>query len=354
MSTKTINLNRNKYDRVYDWTDAEIEDWISEHKVLFMTNSMCRPGSMFLSSIMTYAQLIPVHNFTIIYGIKDNKPYYGINVFGELTERAFNDPTYSRYDYAVYIDEDCFVADFRALMTQVVRFVEQDCWPCAGPMDGGMICHRNHSRFLFNTYVSMWNMKMLRESTTLIAINELMGQFMKNQNTHTNFLSYMSQHCSDVLQQMDAESMSMIAEGQEYRQEHFEKIDDEMYITPYAKVVMNDPTNSSEPHQTPYSYKDNEAANFEPYYIIEELWIALTGKAPLYLFHTDLYDKELNNDEDACTDNSGLTSALYSTDRRLAVVHTWFSRMYTKFPINNLQLEHTNRINCIITKYGYI
>ncbi len=347
--------NKQIITKVYKWTDSEIKDWISENKVLFMTNSMCRPGSMFLSSVMTYIQYIPIHNFTIIHGINNNRPYYGINVFGELTERSFNDPVYKNFDYAVYIDEDCFVTDFRALMTQVVNFVEKDNWPCAGPMDGGMISHRNHSRFLFNTYVSFWNMKMLRNSTNLVKINELINLLTENKKSYTNFLNYMSQNCFDVLNEMNSESMLMIAEGQKYRQENFEKVDDNLYITPYAKIVMNDPRNSSEPHQTPYSYKDNESENFEPYYIIEEAWIALTNKAPLYLFHTDLYDKNLNNNEDdVCTDNSGLSSALYSIDKRLAVVHTWFSRMYTKFPINDLQLEHTNRINCIITKYGYI
>lgn len=342
-----VNL-KNDFSKVREWTDGEISNWISEHNVLFMTNSMCRPGTMFLSSMMTYVQYVPVHNFTIINGLQNGKPYYGINVFGELTERTFKDIIYKKFDYAVYIDEDCFVSDFNGLMTQVVRFVEEDCWPCAGPMDGGMICHRNHSRILFNTYVSFWNMKMLRKSTTLEAVDRLMKDIMVTKDTYSNFRTHMAKNAPEVMKRMEDESAKMIEEGRKFRIRNFPKIGD-VHITPYAATVADDESNPTERYQVPYSYKDNEKENFEPYYIIEELWIALTKRAPMYIFHADLY---VEGETEA--DNSGLTSALYSIDGQIAVVHTWFSRFYLKFPFSAEQMKHTLRINGVMAKYGYV
>jgi hypothetical protein len=46
------------------------KQWLTEKNVLFVTNSLLRPGGTFLSSLLCYANRIPVHNIAIIQGTK--------------------------------------------------------------------------------------------------------------------------------------------------------------------------------------------------------------------------------------------------------------------------------------------
>ena len=79
-----------------NYSDIEIKKWISDNKILFVTNSICQPGGTFLSSIRTYIDYIPVHNFIVIPGIRDNKPYYGLDVFLELTGLSLSERIYKK------------------------------------------------------------------------------------------------------------------------------------------------------------------------------------------------------------------------------------------------------------------
>ena len=128
---------------------------------------------------------------------------------------------------------------------------------------------------------------------------------------------------------------------------------------PYCEIVRNDPNNPIEPHQTPYSFDDEtEEKNFEPYYVLEQALIILTGNPIYYLFSTDLYnEKEIKNGE--TYDLSGLSSAVYNNietvkEHKLIAVHTWYSRAYTKWPTMPIQLSQTKRINTIIKKFSKI
>jgi hypothetical protein len=66
------------------------------------------------------------------------------------------------FDYVIYIDEDCFITDFYSLVNEFMNFTESGC-VLAGPQDGGVFCHRNHSRLMINTFLSFWNIKLLRD-----------------------------------------------------------------------------------------------------------------------------------------------------------------------------------------------
>ena len=70
--------------------NANLKQWLSDRKVLFVTNSMLRPGGTFLASLLTYAEEIPIHNIAVIPGTKQlirssgevyELPRYGIDVF---------------------------------------------------------------------------------------------------------------------------------------------------------------------------------------------------------------------------------------------------------------------------------
>ena len=337
---------------IKDWTESDIKRWISKNKVLFFTNTRCMPGSIFLSSILTYTDYIPVSNFQIVHGERAGRPFYGFDVFFEMSKFVLGGDFYLKnYDFAVYIDEDCFVTDFNALMEEIVDFVESEEFCMAGPQDGGMICHRNHSRYLFNTYVSFWNFKMLREKTNLKEFTEIMRSIIEDrQRPYQKFMEMMREKQPDLLGRMNALSSDMLIRGKCFRNDTFPMDAHGRHESPYAGTVRNDKTNPIEPNQIPYSYKDDELGNFEPYYLVEEAWVLSTGRPIKYLFHSDLY---IEGEESKNTDNSGLSSALYC-DNRLAVVHTWFSRAYTKWPQNALESMHTARINKIIIKYGVL
>jgi len=41
----------------------------------------------------------------------------------------------------------------------------------SGIPDGGILCHRNHSRLMVNTFLSFWNIKLLRDKQ--VKINDI-------------------------------------------------------------------------------------------------------------------------------------------------------------------------------------
>lgn len=98
------------------WSDNRIKEWIVSKKILFVTNSLCQPGTQFLSALRTWTDKIPIHNFHLIYGLKNNKLYYGADVFNEIVVRSFPGGLYENYDYVCYLDDDCFVTDWEALI----------------------------------------------------------------------------------------------------------------------------------------------------------------------------------------------------------------------------------------------
>ena len=330
-----------------NYSDIEIKKWISDNKILFVTNSICQPGGTFLSSIRTYIDYIPVHNFIVIPGIRDNKPYYGLDVFLELTGLSLSERIYKKFDYIVYIDEDAFICDFKALMEEFCSFMKNDSYCLAGPQDGGIFCHRNHAHYMINTFLSFWNVKLLRQSSDAQEFIDMLNKIdADKRNSYQTFLNLLNEK-SELREEVYTSADEMVDRVRKFREEKFPNGE-----TAYSETVKNDPDNPIEPHQIPYSYKDyEEHTNFEPYYIIEQAYVLLTKKPIKYMFATDYYDSKLSDEE---TDNSGLTSAIYSNDdsHKLIAVHTWFARAYSRWPLVELHLVHTKRINKIIKRFG--
>lgn len=330
-----------------DFSENEMKSWITDNRVLFATNSNLLPGSMYLASLKTYIDNVPVHNMYIASGFQKPEPFYGAKVFHHMSINAFIDNIFKKYDYIVYIDEDAFVTDFQELMNIFHDFMKDDEYCLGGIQDGGVICHRNHSRLMVNTFVSFWNLKLLRQSSeSPKEFHSIVTSISSDpKNSYTWFKNRISQINPSLFVKMKELADSNIDKVTAYRKTHF--IDGEV---PYCETVKNDPTNPVEPHQIPYSFSDDvETYNFEPYYAIEQAYILMTGKPVYYMYATDLFNK----DETEC-DNSGLTSVILSDEDKPVVVHTWFTRQYTKYPVNKVQLYHTNRINTIITKYGVL
>lgn len=328
-----------------EYSEAKLKSWISEKKILFVTNSTLMPGGMYLSSLRTYIDYIPIHNMFIVPGLNNDKPYYGIKVFYEMTMRCIIESLFKKYDYIIYIDEDAFVNDFHSLMNIFYDFYKNDEYCMAGIQDGGVICHRTHSKLMVNTFVSFWNIKKLRDNNvTPNMFNDVINMIVeKNDESYLKFRNIMKENHNDLYLKMNELADKNIERVKEYREKNF--INGEV---PYCETVKNDPNNPIEPHQIPYSFKDEkENNNFEPYYVIEQAYILLTGCPIYYMYATDLFNKE----ETEC-DNSGLTSVILNDEDEPVVVHTWFTRAYTKYPVIEKQLYHTNRINTVIEKYG--
>ena len=333
--------------------NANLKQWLSDRKVLFVTNSMLRPGGTFLASLLTYAEEIPIHNIAVIPGTRQlvkmggevyELPRYGIDVFEELSRRCMQDIVWKQFDYAVYIDDDCFVTDFERLMKMLDDFMKSGQCCLAGPQDGGVFCHRNHSHLMINTFISFWNLKMLRQNTNKEAFRLRLQNLQEGDKPYENFLKQINEDTKNLMINSAQSNIQLMTE---WRRQKFPLVDGR-HLCPYAKIVMDDPSNPVEPHQVPYSYKSS-VQNFEPYYLIEQAWVLETNSPIEYFRACDLYGPEDNDEE---TDNSGLTSAVYDKQMNLVAVHTWFSRAYSKFPTDELMMKHTLRINKIISKYA--
>ena len=331
-----------------------IKTWLSQNKVCFVTNSSAMPSTLLISSLKTYIEYIPIQNFWLIPGIRNNEPFYGFQAFLMMLQYMLSN---NHFDYVIYIDEDCFINDFEALIDEFKIFAAKD-YCIAGPQDGGVICHRTHSKYMINTFLSFWNIKLLREkNVTFDKILMYINDKVKNHNDDmfANFLDELRNN-TRLFTVFNESATININSITSYRQGHNNE------EVPYCKVVRNNVNNPVELKQTPYSNDDNTAQkNFEPYYIIEQALIMLTGCPVYYMFATDLCDDDFIK-KGVKFDISGLTSAVYMripydpmfNEHKLIAVHTWYSRAYTKWPTTPLQLEQTKRINTIIKEFSRI
>ena len=333
-------------------TMKKLKIWLSQNKVCFVTNSISMPSNLLLPSLKTYIDYIPIHNFYLIQGIKNNEPFYGLNAFIEMLAYMLSN---NNFDYVIYIDEDCFINDFEALIDEFKLFKSSNCC-MAGIQDGGVLCHRNHSKIMVNTFLSFWNISLIRnKKITINTIIDYVKEKIKDDKVYKNFISTIKSTNNELYNFMCSRADKMILNIKDFR----EFLNPENPEPPYCEIVRNDPNNPIEPHQTPYSFDDEtEEKNFEPYYVLEQALIILTGNPIYYLFSTDLYnEKEIKNGE--TYDLSGLSSAVYNNienikKHKLIAVHTWYSRAYTKWPTMPIQLSQTKRINTIIKKFSKI
>lgn len=336
----------------HEMSKDDIKDWLSDNNVLFLTNSVCYPGGTFLSSIRSYCDWIPVHNFAIARGLRDNlKPHYGIDVFLEMVADTYSSKAFRSFDYIVYIDDDAFICDFPALCHELEIFIKENKYCLAGVQDGGVICHRNHSRLMVNTFLSFWNMKALRKSVDAQGFITVINQINHEKRQQVFFNKVLEETHPGLYDKMCSLAAERINEVSDWR--HLKFTNGE---SPYCDTVRNDKNNPVEPEQVPYTFKDydKEEPNFEPYYIVEQAFVAATGLPIYYFFGTDFYDASYS-DEDV--DNSGISSAIMTSnsgEKHMICVHTWFSRAYTKWPANDLQMNHTVRINKMIATFGSI
>lgn len=338
-----------------NYTDEDIKLWLTKNKVLFVTNSMMLPGSVYVASLKTYLDKIPIHNLYMIPGIVNGTPYYGVQAFMLMLNNCFmNQHPVSKFDYIIYIDEDCFITDFRGMLEEFADFIKDDEYCLAGPQDGGVICHRNHRHNLINTFISFWNVKLMKESGTLNEFADICKKFSNQKTGYSEFVKVMesSEELKSVLERMNSEADQMLDISDEFRTNVFGKKKE----SPYAETVRNDKSNEVEPNQKPYTCEDpygrKHLGNFEPYYLLEEALIVFTKRPIKYLFAADYYSAA-RTDED--TDNSGLTTQVIHFRRNgkkveldTFAIHTWFARAYTKWPVMPVQKVHTDRINKVI------
>jgi hypothetical protein len=259
----------------------------------------------------------------------------------------------NNFDYVIYIDDDCFINDFEALIDEFKRFKSSNCC-IGGPQDGGVLCHRNHSKRLINTFLSFWNISLIKDKkVTITTLINYIKDNIQNEKYFKIFFDNLKIKNKKLYDFIESQSNLMISNIKDYR---YNTVSLPNHETPYCETVRNDPNNTIEPHQVPYTFDDDKAlGNFEPYYIIEEALIELTGKPIYYMFATDLYHDDYVKMNEKF-DLSGLTSSILSLtdEHKLIAVHTWYSRAYTKWPTMQIQLDQTKRINTIIKKFSRI
>lgn len=318
---------------ILEQTTEQIQDFIYNNKICVVTNSKCMPGTTFLASMRTYLDYVPTHNFMVIpgYNTKNHTPYYGEEAFSYMIVTLYE----KKFDYAIYIDDDCFISNMSALIEEFKKFMNSG--KClAGVQDGTVICHRNHSQIFVNAFISFWNIKNLK-------INKFLEERNKLVNFTFNYEEFKHDINPELYQELKSNAKESTIRIKEYRDNTYKK------EVPYASIVRNDPNNPVEPHQIPYSTDDNRTkSNAEPYYATEQAMVIATGKPIYYMFGTDLYNPS-EEAEETNIDNSGLTSVVMTSAEHIPFAyHTWFSRMYTKWPQSQVQLYHTKRINSII------
>ena len=318
--------------------ENEIKKWLKENKVCIVTNSLSSvPGSLFLHSLKTYVNYIPEDNFMLIPGMDDNgKPIYGLTAFIRMINVMMSQQYSDVFDYIIYIDEDCFIKRFDLLIEEFKKFINGN-YCLGGLADGGIICHRNQSRFLINTFLSFWNIKAIRENY------EIFGRWYHDLSyaakPYKAFIEKLQkENDGELYNVMDKLSKNIIRKTTDYRIANFK------HDPPHANTIKNDPSNTYEPQQVPYSFKGCPDKNMEPYYLVEEA-IVLSTKQPIYY----LYGSDLYTNEETTMDNSGITTVVMGENNEHIAYHTWYARYYKPFTNIEEIKKHVDRIKSVMT-----
>ena len=185
---------------ILEQTTEQIQDFIYNNKICVVTNSKCMPGTTFLASMRTYLDYVPTHNFMVIpgYNTKNHTPYYGEEAFSYMIVTLYE----KKFDYAIYIDDDCFISNMSALIEEFKKFMNSG--KClAGVQDGTVICHRNHSQIFVNTFISFWNIKNLK-----------INKFLEERNKLVNFTFNYEEFKHDINPELYQELKSNAKESQ--------------------------------------------------------------------------------------------------------------------------------------------
>lgn len=273
--------------------------YLKDKRVLIATNGNITPGTMLLNSIKLYDDLID-ENFLVCQAkryINDKFSYcYGFQAFVEILLYGVNqvdliDKNKKRYDYIIYIDEDCFIYDQDNLIELFKKFVDSDNI-MAGCPDGGMFKTRGHNLISLNPFLSFYNLKYFQDFQNMIPkinkfnVSNILDLSLKFRN-ETN-------HYKNVL--------IKIKETKDFNNKRSEKL---------SKIYKNFTTNMTYEFDT-----------YEPYYKLF-LWIALNIKGDIMYFNAvDFYDE---------CDTYGLTTACYSDNSyskdKIVCLHTWYARL---------------------------
>lgn len=102
-----------------------------------------------------------------------NLVYEKLEINGENSFYSFDflnyiimDDVFKDIDIMVYIDEDCFITDIKALERLIFYFTENDI-DCIGMPDGGVVSTRTHNPLSINQFFCILNLKKIREKYNL-------------------------------------------------------------------------------------------------------------------------------------------------------------------------------------------
>jgi hypothetical protein len=74
------------------------------------------------------------------------------------------------FDWMVYIDEDCFITNQKAL-EDLIQYQIENNFSCSGVPDGGVISHRFHNPIAINPFFMIMNVADIRKRYDLAEIN---------------------------------------------------------------------------------------------------------------------------------------------------------------------------------------
>lgn len=338
-------------------TKSDIKKWIKDNKVLFVTNPISKEDKLFKASSSTYIDYIPDGNIFIVEGTQNGKNIYNLHVFHTIIKKTFKkDDLFSTFDYLIYFDEDLFITDFETLIGEFKRFMSKDL-TFVGPPDGGAYCHRNHHHNMINTFISFWNLKLIRDTVDLDELNRLVDKYSGKK--WYKFKQGYGLFVNDVLSSYETKLLffslnhnadKCFQELEKYRFKTFKS-----KYSPYALYVRDDPTAHYLRHQQPYTFLDvfgkTLSKNEEPYYALQQALLLTSKKLHGFLYATDFYNPDLSpNDE--LTDNTGCSSVVMDENFKPFAVHTWYSCFYDQHSKHPFDIRQYNRINRIISRYG--
>ena len=328
-------MSMTQIKRYDEYEIKNLKNWFGQKNVCFASNTLdWRPNSLFMKSYSFYEPVIDKEHFNFV-AVNGSNRIYGYGAFISLLEEILYKKTTikRKCDYLVYIDEDCFITDLFALKDVVEDFILKDR-AFAGCRDGGVLCHRNHNGYCINTFFTIFNIKQLKE------------MFPK---TREEFQRVVNEEISKCTWKSFKESVSnemwRTIENEKGVNDFFVKTRRESFGEPkYCETVRNDLTNPVEPHQIPYSSKEDD---FEPYYKLF-LWIMLHSGKPYYFVGSDVWKDHEGNEIDNL---GGICSGLYFPEVADSpfCYHAWFARAYDPDGNSNHPVvkKHTKRINQI-------
>ena len=256
---------------------TEIKQYLINNKVGIFTNSF-NPELLNMSKIFYH----DIYNPIVVPGIINNGTtrFYGYECFDYVLSTSwFTD----RFDYLIYIDEDCFVTNIESMYNLLKEFIDNN-YGFAGIPDGGVCCHRNHNPISINTFFTIFNIKEIKKIYNGKEVHE------------TVFDDSLKIYKPDFL---------ITDKSDNFKKELEKKI-------PYCEIVRDNPKDVCSRHQTPYSISWD---NFEPYYRIF-FFLLKNGLKPMYI-----------KGQDSLIDDLGITTELHYNNIPFCY-HTWFARNY--------------------------